>query len=370
MTLRVEWHERLDTIEALEEPWRALEEAVVDRTALVRFDHVFPWYRHYKGFYGEPLLGAAWEGPELVGIAPMVRHKGLLGRVPVRRIDFAAWDAEGGEFLVADGRQEVIRHLIRSLAETPGYDVICLYNMVAGSRELQMVEGAAPERGLALEAQETCYARVDLKGGYEAYASALEASLKGNIRREFRRRAGRLAEAGGVALDGAHFETDLERIAACLERTFAINDASWKARERGGPLDIRHRAFYQDVMERFERLGMADVSILTIGGADAAYILGLAERGVYYDLTVSYKESFTALAPGFFLMREVLRTLPSFGIHTVISHGAHEYKRRWTKDFPAVFRVFLFPPRLRANVSRFLKFRMAPALGRNEPLFD
>ena len=131
-----------------------------------------------------------------------------------------------------------------------------------------------------------------------------------------------------------------------------------------------HRAYYRDLTARFGRRGMADVSILTIGGVDAAYIVAIAERGIYYDISVSYSEEFTALSPGISLMQETLRTLPSFGIHKVISHGAHEYKRRWATGFHTITRVFLFPAGLRASLSRFLKFRVAPALWRTDPQFD
>jgi len=45
----------------------------------------------------------------------------------------------------------------------------------------------------------------------------------------------------------------------------------------------RPSGFYRELSARFARRGMADVSILRIGGRDAAYMIGIAERGIYYD---------------------------------------------------------------------------------------
>jgi CelD/BcsL family acetyltransferase involved in cellulose biosynthesis len=371
VTLRIDWHSRIDEIEALEPAWRALESTVADRMVLSTFDYLVPWYRHYycQGIQGRPLFGAAWEGTELVGIAPLVRRWDILGHVPVRRIDFAAYSAEGGEFLVRDNRPELVIEFLHALRKAGGFDVISLNNMEPGSPKLCALEDGVSAMRLAMERTEHCYAAIDLKEGYEAYSRALNASLKGDVRREMRRRATRLEQTGGAALGGGRFVTDPEHMAVCVERMFAINDLSWKAKQ-DGPMAGHHRAFYRELTSRFVRRGMVDLPILTIGGVDAAYVVGIAERGIYYDITVSYRDEFSALSPGLYLMQGILKTLPSLGIHKVISHGAHEYKRRWAITFPIVRRVFLFPPGLRPALSRFLKFRLAPALGRTDPMFD
>jgi CelD/BcsL family acetyltransferase involved in cellulose biosynthesis len=218
---------------------------------------------------------------------------------------------------------------------------------------------------LVLEQKQSWYALVDLAGGYDAYAR----TTGNRLRKALKKRAKKLAALGAPALDGAHFLTDLDRVAAAGERTFAINDRSWKARGRG-PLGQSHRAFFRELQTRFGRRGMFDVSILTIGGVDAAYMIGIAERGVYYDVTVSYDERFAEVSAGFCLMEELLRALPSLGIRTVVSHGAHEYKRTWADKFAEIATLYLFVPGLRTSLGRFLRFHVKPALGRAEPMAD
>ena len=65
-----------------------------------------------------------------------------------------------------------------------------------------------------------------------------------------------------------------------------------------------------------------------------------------------------------YLLQEVLRQLADGGVHTLVSHGAHEYKRQWASAFVPQKRLFLFAPRPRALVTRLLKFHVHPRLER------
>ncbi|HEX7531399.1 MAG TPA: hypothetical protein VF333_09665, partial [Pyrinomonadaceae bacterium] len=72
-------------------------------------------------------------------------------------------------------------------------------------------------------------------------------------------------------------------------------------------------------------------------------------------------------SPGSFLMQKTLENLAAAGVHTVVSHGAHEYKKHWATAFVAQKRVFLFAPRMRAAAARFIRFSMAPLWRRLRP---
>ena len=118
--LRIDWLVSLDDIERLETEWRDLERGIGERTIASTYDFVVPWYRAYRGTgaeqYGDPLLGAAWSGDELVGLAPLTRWEGTLGKVPLTRIDSVGFNAETGEFLVAADRPELPRPFSVSFA--------------------------------------------------------------------------------------------------------------------------------------------------------------------------------------------------------------------------------------------------------------
>ena len=105
---------------------------------------------------------------------------------------------------------------------------------------------------------------------------------------------------------------------------------------------------------------MLHLSLLSIDGQDAAAVMGLVERGRYYDVTLSYAERFAHLSPGSYLVQQALKMLAASGVSIVVSHGAHDYKRRWSSRFVSSPRTFLFAPSLRGSSARFIRFQAAP----------
>lgn len=308
---RVDWLRDPSALQSIEEPWRALESRVQQRSHVSTFDFLHAWYRHYAGAYGgTPLIGLAWRGSDLIGVAPLTIRRGRLGRMPVTRIDFAPTDAIAGEFLVDDYQPGVITSFIDTLVHSrTTFDVICLNGFDPASAQLPALRHAAARHHLAIQTEDHACAVVDLRKGYEAYHDSLSAHYRRNLNQKARRIA-----ATGFTIEGVQQTRGLETLEACIPRIIAINEASYKL--EGQPLADRHRGFLADVVRRFGARGMLSLPILSIGGRDAAFILGVLERGYFYDITLAYDEAFARLSPGAFLMQEALRHLASVGVHT------------------------------------------------------
>lgn len=352
--IRVEWLSNAADLTALEAPWRALEAAVHHRSHVSTFDFLYPWYRHYAGAYGgTPVVGCAWEGSDLVGVAPLTVRRGTLGRIPVTRVDFAPNDSIAGEFLVRDDRPDIVATLLHSLADHERFDVVCLNGFDPAAALLPALQAAARRQRFAAELEDHAFAVVDLRQGYEKYWSTLD----GGIRRKLNHRA-RKIQALGAAVEGVLPAHGPDAARASAARMIAITEASHKL--QGQRLADHHRAFLLELVQRFASRGMLSLPILTIGGRDAAFILGVIERGCFYDVTLAYDEAFAKLGPGMFLMQETLKQFAAAGVHTVVSHGAHEYKRQWATRFVPQKRVVLFPSRPRAAATRFVRFRLQP----------
>lgn len=352
--LHVEWISNLSALDAVERPWRALERVSSHRTHLSAFDFIVPWYRHYAGEYGgAPLVGLAWQGAELAGVAPLTIRRGRVGGIPVRRVEFAPNDSVAGEFLVPDGQPHVVTALLDALVRHVTFDVICLNGLDPASDQLLTLRAAAPRHHLAVHAEEHAYAMVDLRDGYEAYRSR----LSGNTRRKIAQKTRRIEEIG-ARIEGVLFSDGVERLDDAIDRLIAITEASYKL--QGSRLADAHRGFLADVVRRFGAREMLCLPILSIGGKDAAFVLGVVERGCFYDVSLAYDERFEKLGPGVYLMQEMLRRLAAAGVHTVISHGAHEYKKHWATAFVPQKRIFLFPPRPRAAATRLVRFALQP----------
>lgn len=166
---------------------------------------------------------------------------------------------------------------------------------------------------------------------------------------------------------GIQLSDGVDTMDECIARMIAINEASYKL--EGQRLADNHREYLAELVRRFGPRGMLSLPILSIGGQDAAFILGVVERGCFYDIGLAYAESFAKLSPGVFLMQKTMETVAAAGVHTVVSHGAHDYKKRWATAFVPQKRVFLFAPGVRAAATRFIRFSMAPLwhrLGRTQ----
>lgn len=351
--LRVEWLSTPADLQSVEMAWRALEAVVAHRTHVSTFDFLFTWYKHYAGDYGgTPLIGLAWHGGDLAAVAPLTVRRGSLGRIPVTRIDFAPNDSIAGEFLVRDDRLDALSALLDSLVRTARFDVICLNGFEPESPVLDALQTLARGSRLSTYLEEHAYARVDLSQGYDRYW----ASLTGNTRRKVNQRTRRI-EAMGADVDGV-LVTSSDDIDERIRRMIAVNEASYKL--EGRPLATPHREFLAEVTRRFAARNMLSLPILSIGGRDAAFILGVIERGSFYDVTLAYDESFASLGPGVFLMQRTLQALADADVHTVISHGAHDYKRHWATTFVPQRRIFLFSPRPFAAAARLVRFHLQP----------
>jgi CelD/BcsL family acetyltransferase involved in cellulose biosynthesis len=352
---RVEWIRDPAALASIEGPWRALEGRVEYRTHVSTFDFLATWYRQYAGEYGgTPLIGLAWHGPDLIGVAPLTVRRGRVGRVPVTRVDFAPNDSIAGEFLVEDERPDVVEALMDSLVRTrTTFDVICLNGFDPQAPLLSALDDFAARYRLAVQMEDHAYAVVDLRDGYEAYV----ARLSPHSRRNLNQKARKIATAG-FTVQGIQEAQNPEALAASLDRMIRINEASHKL--QGQRLPDRHRGFLTEVVRRFGARGMLSLPILSIGGKDAAFILGVVERGCFYDITLAYDESFAKVSPGAFLMQQALQHLAAAGVHTAVSHGAHEYKRHWSTTFVPQKRAFLFAPGPRGRATRVVRFGLQP----------
>lgn len=353
--LSIDWVRSVTEIDALAAEWTELESRVEDRTVQSTFDYLDTWYRNYAGSYGgDPLVGVARRGSHTVGIAPLVVRRGTVGKVPITRIDFAAHDAHAGEFLVEDDHPETITALIESLASHIAFDVVCLNGFQTTSASFQSVQNAASRLGLDVELTEHPNAFVDLQGGYEAYCDAMSR----NFRRTLKRQAQKIASAGKPEVQGVHLTEGLEQMESYIDRLFGVTEASYKL--KGERLADCHRDLLAQLARRFGPRGMLYLSLLSLDGKDAACVMGLVERGCYYDVTLAYAEEFAELSPGAYLIQEALKNLAAAGVQRVISRGAHDYKKRWSTAFVPTTRVFLFSPGLRGTATRLIRFSLGP----------
>ena len=359
--LRIEWLNDIVDIELLENKWVELERSVNKRTVHSSFDWVFPWYKHLsvkeEKSFGKPLLGTAWKGDKLCGVAPLVIRNTKIAKIPMREIDMVGYNCEAGEFLIPDDMPELVGDFIESIIEAVNFDIIQLNSFSRNSDQFYALSKVTDEFKLNIEFEDYFYALVNLESGYESYYKSRSSRYRRNLRNQEKK----LSNEGGWKLEKF---TELEHEAelqSALSRMVSIYNSSWKAID-GKSLPDTYQKFYEDISYRFAAKGMLDLSLLTVDSKDVAFFLALVDDGVLYDVFISYKNSFKSIRPGEFLMLQLLKNTPNHNIHTVVSHGAHDYKRVWASDFVPLTRVCIFSNGLKSNLARIISYKLKPMI--------
>jgi CelD/BcsL family acetyltransferase involved in cellulose biosynthesis len=336
--------------------WRELEQRCPGRSVFASAEYLALWYRHYGEVFGEGRLtfGFGLDGRARAGAA-WLRRRGHFGGIPLCRLDLAGFDGASGELLAEPGEAApaAVADLVCRLAQQEDWHLAEIENVPPEAPWLETLLQTAEEEGIEVERCASAFATVDLRAGAEAHWQRLE----GKIRRNLKRARARAEAAGRVAVEGLRFFDPPDPAAreAVLARAERLTNANPKMRAAGRPLSSYYRRFYAALAEHYHPRGQFDLAILTIDGQDAAFVMALVENGIYYDVTVSYHEAFKSVFPGINLMYRLIETLPAYGVHTVVSHGAHDYKRNWASDFRPVWTLRLVRRSWRVRMARLMR---------------
>jgi CelD/BcsL family acetyltransferase involved in cellulose biosynthesis len=101
------------------------------------------------------------------------------------------------------------------------------------------------------------------------------------------------------------------------------------------------RSFYQKLLLAMSQAGFGRLWLMTIDGADAAFVFALvAHRRLYYVWTAFKLEYCSSLSIGQFLTKWTIRDACRDNILSYdFEHGEAEYKRFWSTDDFSVYRA-------------------------------
>jgi CelD/BcsL family acetyltransferase involved in cellulose biosynthesis len=367
--MRIEWLRELKEIEAKRDAWVALESQVRQRTLYCRYDYILPWYRCYSGTEhvdrGIPLVGFAWDGEMLVGVAPMIEARSTFARVPVKRADCAGYNLAAGEILVRDGVAGVIEAFVDALRDGLRFDLVNINGLDTDTPRQKELISHLERRGARYGLIDFhSYAIADLSKGYDAYIGAFGWKRRGRMKNI----ANKMTTQGEVKIERITSTGDRAFATSMRDRMLAISERSPRVQRAGVEVDRQHQPFYADLFEAFGPQGAIDLSILVINGEDAAFTFALVERGIYYHTMMAYAEIFEKISAGKYLFAEVIKMLPDLGLHMVLSHGGYEYKSRWASQIIPQQTVCVFGNTISGRLShmvgfRFVHRRKAPAPG-------
>ncbi len=357
--MRIEWLRDLSRIEGLRDAWRGLEKRVQRRTIYSRYDYVLPWYHCYAGTRlvdrGSPLVGTAWNGDELIAVAPLVEARASFARIPLRRAVSVGYNLDCGEMLMDETAAVPLTVFAEELLTDLHLDLV-IFNGVDTNLKAydDLVLHLNRQRVRHEHIPYAWVAMAQLEDGYQAYAQRRGP----NFRRQVRKIALKVAAAGRIQLDRVAGHSSMEEVLRLGERMFAISERSWRVSRSSLAHERMHQPFYRELLDVFGPQGAVDLSIVVLDGRDAAFSLGIVERGIYYHTLVGFDDELRAYSPGTHLLNEVFKLLPESGVKTVLSHGNYDYKRRWASEIVPQRSLYIFNRTFGATLGHFVGFSL------------
>ncbi len=192
---------------------------------------------------------------------------------------------------------------------------------------------------------------------------ALKASYSKTLRTRLQRARKKLMAAGQVRFE--RIRPGPEAIDELLQRTKAIEDASWKGQQQVGifSTDSRYR-FFRLLSRQFAAHGWLDLSFLWLNDRPISYHYGFRFRDVFLDYNLAFLPEFSKFSPGRVLLDEVIISSVSERLKAVdasrASLTAGHLLRDWTSEYRDHYQLWISAPTLRGHLLHTLMHRLKP----------
>ncbi len=322
VSVRFELLDNIAALEALRRPWRDLVDASAHDTPYLLPEFMLPWLRRL-GDACAVCFVAAWEGEELVALAPMVQRR--IGRFGIglnlRGFPEVA-PSPPCDLLVSPHAIGTIDLLLHRWLSRADWDLLELANAPEHSPAVTRLTERALETGLHVtRAAAPDIYEVVVRDSWAHY----HASRTKNMRRNLRRGLRRCESLGQVSFP--RYPEDLS-IEEAVRQVFGVVSHSWKDHEEG---PRGWNAFLRDLMGELDRAGLLRVNFLCIDGEAIAYLLDVPFKGSVFALHNGYDlRHQTANAGELLLMRSIERAHGD-GTRAYVT-GVRDYLHRWAAD--------------------------------------
>ena len=313
------------------------------------------WHRAWWPAYGagrQPLVLAAHNGQEVLGVAPLMRARGLLRQLPVRLISFMENGASARcDFVAGEAREAVIQATLDYVSRCAEWDVLLLRKIPAWSPTCEILPPLLKRQGMRYAVHES------LQSPYIRISQTWEeflAGRSGRMRKECRANLRKLQAVGDVEVEEI---TDLARFDSMLPEICMVADRSWKARLGTALSSGRHLAFFKRLAPEAARRGWLSVWTLRVGGQMIAFEFHLRCHDINHGLRSEFDERYRDYAPGAVLHHSLIKSLFESGRKGYdLGGGPAPYKMRWTGDCLSHVDVVAFSPRLPGHMLHALEY--------------
>src|SRR5580700_2844386 len=304
-------------------------------------DDIAPFWRALEGDIKSPIQQYLWSesccatlpldgklhfvvvktGSRTGAIAPIVRTKGLLGRLEHLGVKILR---EPTDLVFSD--PVALRSLAEALVRLGS--PLFLDRIRADSPAIAAIQEAYRGRGLVLLRPAQPYPRILLHEGWRKPEGQLNSGRRSDLRR-----AARTAEKIGP-LSYQMLSPTPSQLAPILEEALEVEAANWKGSEESAIAHDKLRGqFYRHYAAAAFSAGILRLCFLRIGSKAVAMQFALECAGSFWLLKIGYRDEFARCSPGMLLMAETIRYAASRGLASFEFLGnVDKWTRIWTQD--------------------------------------
>ena len=260
-------------------------------------------------------------GPQKGAIAPLVRAKGVLGRLEYLGVKILR---EPADLVFSD--PVALKHLANALLRLGS--PLFLERIPADSPTVAAIQDAYRGRGLVLIRIAQPYPRILLHQGWRQPESQLNSGRRSDLRRAVRN-AEKIGPLSYQILSPT--PSELEPV---FEEALEVEAANWKGSEGSAiAYDKLRGQFYRHYAAAACAAGLLRLCFLRIGGKAVAMQFALECAGSFWLLKIGYRDQFARCSPGMLLIAETIRYAASRGLVSYEFLGnAENWTRTWTQD--------------------------------------
>jgi CelD/BcsL family acetyltransferase involved in cellulose biosynthesis len=356
--LRVERIEDLAGLKEVEKPWRDLLQRFPHRSLSLTHEWTLTWWEYF-GEGRELWLLVVFDGPDLVGIAPMALQRCRYGPLPYRELGFPrnqhVWRPD---LIVPEDRGEVVRALTDYWRRhRRRWEVLRLVDVPRKSGSMALLSQEARNSGLTpfpIESgREIGY--LPTSGTWDDYLQRKSRRFRKRLRHSWNH----LNSAGRTEFrrEAAPAEAD-----ASMTTLLKLHTLSWKGEASDTTFSTQDKGFLTELARRFAAQGGFENRFLYLNGTPIGGLHCLIYDGVNYFIVIYYDPRYASYGPGTNLIGNALREcFADERIRQVDFNGTSSFIRYWTDHFWWVetMRVYSSNPYARGAAMRRRLLRLA-----------
>jgi len=323
---------------------------------LSQLDETAPFWRMLEGDSASPIQQCLWSesccaalsldgklhfvvaktGSQTGAIAPLVRAKGVLGRLELLGVKILH---EPADLVFSD--PVALKRLADALVKLGS--PLFLDRIPANSPTVAAIQEAFRGRGLVLIRPAQPYPHILLHEGWRKPESQLNSGRRSDLRRAVRN-----AEKIGP-LSYQILSPTPSQLGPILEEALDVEAANWKGSQGSAIARDKLRGqFYQHYAAAASAAGILRLCFLRVGSKAVAMQFALECARGFWLLKIGYREEFARCSPGMLLIAETIRYA---ALKDLVSYeflgNAENWTRIWTQNEIQTLTIRAYPLRIR-----------------------